>query len=138
MFVEVLEVQSSVHFKFCIDEEFIEIWLAYLVFDSPHAPNSCRTLTFNWWSLLVMRDHSGRVLGILWIHIFWRGILFLTHHISEHCIYLFHIRLHLGIFRIYFLHIRLPLVKLRSWFFIQTFHDKKLVSQLIIRLVSYT
>ena len=36
---EVLEIQSSVSFEFCIYEELIEFWCADLMFEGPHAPN---------------------------------------------------------------------------------------------------
>ena len=33
VFVEVLEIQSSVSFEFCLHEELIEFWWADIVFD---------------------------------------------------------------------------------------------------------
>ena len=35
--IEVLEIQSSVYFEFCLDEELIESWLADIMFEGPHA-----------------------------------------------------------------------------------------------------
>ena len=51
--VEVLEFQSSVVFELCLDEEFIEFWVADLIFESPHATICFRMSTLQWWSLLV-------------------------------------------------------------------------------------
>ena len=39
MVIEVLEIQSSVSFEFCLDEEIIEFWWAYLMFEGPYATN---------------------------------------------------------------------------------------------------
>ena len=61
---EVLEVQSSVDFEFYLDEDFIEFGWDDLMFESPHATNFCRMSTFEWWSPLVSRDHSGRILSL--------------------------------------------------------------------------
>ena len=68
--VESLELQSSVNFEFCIDEEFIEFWLADLMFEIPHATNFCRKYSFQWCILIVRQDHSGMILGL------WRILLF--------------------------------------------------------------
>ena len=64
MFVEVLGVQSSVTFAFYLDEEFIEFWSCDLIFEIPHATNFCRMSTFQLWSLIDGRDHSGGILGL--------------------------------------------------------------------------
>ena len=44
--LEVLEVQSSVAFVFCIDEEFVEFWWSDLMFDISHATSFCIMSTF--------------------------------------------------------------------------------------------
>ena len=47
--VEVLEVQRSIAFEFCLDEEFIEFWWADLMFEIPHATNFFIISTLQWW-----------------------------------------------------------------------------------------
>ena len=71
MVVEFLEFQISVAFEFCLDEDFIEFWWADPIFEIPHASIFCRISTFQWWSLLVIRDHTCRILSLWWIHIVW-------------------------------------------------------------------
>ena len=44
--IEVLEIQSSVSFEFCLDEELIEYWLADLMFEGPHATNIFGDVSF--------------------------------------------------------------------------------------------
>ena len=34
--IEVLEIQSSVSFELCIDEDLIEFWWADIMFEGPH------------------------------------------------------------------------------------------------------
>ena len=81
--VEVLEVQISVTFDLCFDEELIEFCWDDLMFDSTHATTFCIITTFQWWGLFVSRYQSGRVLGLWWFHIVcWRiWIFILMHHI---------------------------------------------------------
>ena len=69
--VEVLEVQSSVIFTFCLDEDFIEFWWADIMFEIPHATNFGGISTFQWWILIVIRDQSGRILRIWLILLVW-------------------------------------------------------------------
>ena len=65
-------------------------------------------------------------------------MLFITHHIIEHCLDLVHIRYHLVIFRISFLRIILHIGKLKIYFVIQSLYDDNLAFQLVIHLVLYT
>ena len=67
--VEVLKVQSTVSFELCLDKEFIESCSADLLFQSPHATNFCILSTVQWWTSLVIWDHSGR------IRRFWKILL---------------------------------------------------------------
>ena len=59
---EVLEIQRSISFELCLDEELIELWRSDLMFEGPHATNFDILSPFQWWrSPPVSRDHSGRV-----------------------------------------------------------------------------
>ena len=60
--VEVLEVQSSLSFEFCLDEEFIEFCCAKIMFQNPHATNFCIMSTVQWWSPPISRYHSCKIL----------------------------------------------------------------------------
>ena len=85
MFIEALEVQSSVTFELCLDEEFIILLWADIMFDSPHATNFGRMPTSQCWSLIICQGRSGRILGLWWIHLVWLAIrnLNLIHNIFE-------------------------------------------------------
>ena len=37
--IEVIEIQISVYFEFCLDEELIEFWWADLMFEGPNSTN---------------------------------------------------------------------------------------------------
>ena len=84
--VEVLEVHISVAFDICLDEDFIEFWWAYLMFESSHANNFCRISTLQWCIPLVIRYHSGSILSLWWILLVW--LVFwnfnLIHHWCDH------------------------------------------------------
>ena len=69
---EFLEFQISVSFEFCLDEEFIELWWADLMFQSSHTTNCFIISTVQWWSSPVSWDYSGRVRRIWWILLGWR------------------------------------------------------------------
>ena len=58
---EVLEIQSSVSFEFCLDEDLIEFWLSDLMFEGSHATNFGILSPFQWWSPPDSLDHGGRV-----------------------------------------------------------------------------
>ena len=58
---EVLEIQSSISFEFCLYEELVEFWWSGLMFEGPHATNFGRVSPFQWWIPPVSRDHGGRV-----------------------------------------------------------------------------
>ena len=89
--VEVLEAQSSVSFEFCIDEYLIELWLADLMFESPHAINFGIISTVQWWSSPVSQDHSGRFWRIQCILLDWWGfrVVSMIYHLCDgwcdHC-----------------------------------------------------
>ena len=59
--IEVIEIQSSVSFELCLDEEFIEFWRADLMFEGPYITNFCRAPPFKWWIPPVSWDHGDRV-----------------------------------------------------------------------------
>ena len=65
VFVEVIYVHRSVTFELCPGEYFIEFWLAYLMFEIPHATYFYRISNFQWWRLIVGHYYSGRIL-VLW------------------------------------------------------------------------
>ena len=50
---EAFEVHNSVALEFFLEEEFIEFWWYYLMFESPHVTIVCRMFTFQWWILIV-------------------------------------------------------------------------------------
>ena len=97
-----------------VDEEFIEFWLDDLIFESTHAANFHRIFTFRWWRFLVSWDHSVSILGLSWVQISWRRMLFLVHNMCEHCIDLGFIKLHIGKIRIPFLHFPF-LSSIKAW-----------------------
>ena len=68
--VEFPEIQSSISFELCIDEELIELWRSDLMFQGPHATNFGRVSPFQWWSPFISQYHSGRSRGVdvfLWV-----------------------------------------------------------------------
>ena len=71
--VEFIEVRICVFFDFCLDEEFIKNWWADLMFESPRAINFSRVSTVQWWSHLIIQDHSGRLLSLWLIILGWQG-----------------------------------------------------------------
>ena len=58
---EVLDIQISVSFYLCLDEELIECLWADLMFEGPHATNFGRASTFQWWRPPVSWYQGGRV-----------------------------------------------------------------------------
>ena len=61
--LEVLEVHISVAFELCIDEDYIYFWWDDIMFESPQKTIYCRMSTLQWWSLLVIRNQSGKILS---------------------------------------------------------------------------
>ena len=72
--VLVIEVHISFFFDWCIDEEFIELWWADLMFQITHATNFCWLYTVHWWIPTVSRYQNGRVRRLWWILMGWRGL----------------------------------------------------------------
>ena len=70
---EVLEIQSSVSFEFCLIEELIEFWLADLMFEVPHATNIFGDSSFQCWMPPVSLDRGGRVRRSQCILLVYRG-----------------------------------------------------------------
>ena len=79
---EILEIQISISFEFCLDEELIEFWSADLMFGGPHATNVGQVSLFQWLSPPVSLDHGGRVWKSRCILLGWRGFrnVSLIHH----------------------------------------------------------
>ena len=86
------------------------------MFEIPHATNFHIMVTFQWCICLFSGGHSFRILGLQWVHIAWRIILFLTHHMCENCLDIIYIRFRLGKLTIPFLRIILHIVKLIIYF----------------------
>ena len=68
---EVLEIQISISFELCLDEDLIEFWCSDLMFEGPYATNFGRVSSFQWWSPPVSRDHGVRVRGSRCILLGW-------------------------------------------------------------------
>ena len=93
--------------------------------------------TFQWWILLVIWDHIGRILGTWLIPLFWWGIwiLIIIYHLFYHCHELVKFRVLFVKLRVIFLHFllrNLPVVINPS------LHGEELVIQIVIHLVSLT
>ena len=71
---EVLEIQSSISFEFCLDEELIKLWRSDVMFEGPHATNFSRVSPSNGGVLLLV---STTVVGSGGVDVFfWVGEYF--------------------------------------------------------------
>ena len=131
--VEFLEVQSSVYFEFCLDEELIGFWLAGLMFQSPHATNFCRLSTVQWWSPHFSRYHSVRAQNIWRILLGWRLFQSLNM-IRDFCDHCFEVFCELHNFLVWVLLVGFHLLLVG---FNYGLHDDKLFIILVIHIVAY-
>ena len=71
--VKTIEIQSSVYFELCLDEDIIEFRWDDLMFYGPHATNFGRVFLFQWWRPPVSWNLGGRVWRSRCIHLGWCG-----------------------------------------------------------------
>ena len=94
--VDITEVQSSVSFRFYLGEDFIDFCWADIVIEGPHATIFNRISNFLWFSLLVNREHSFRIL-VLWLfHLVWLIIMILNHNMFGYFLDISKLRLDIG------------------------------------------
>ena len=86
LFLEIIEVQSSIAFELCIYEQFISFWWDDIMFEITNYTNLCITSTLQWWSLIVIWYQSFKILGLWWVQLVWWGVLIQNHQMCNNCL----------------------------------------------------